>query len=114
MKYATRRARLASDAFAIEHQRYVMDRLKQHSAYEATKPLIDCLPRTKVSGQHPPATAAACHVADCIQHLTKVHAHFSTALGWLGKQRLHALPFVIPSLLENHMLEKSRHLKAMR
>ena len=58
----------------IHHQRHVVVGLDQHTAHKAAKPSVDRMPGTEIGRQHSPTTAIARHVADRVQHLTKVNA----------------------------------------
>ena len=95
VQHACGRARLSPSPLAVEHERHVVDRLEQQAADEPAEPPVDRLPRTKIRRQHPPAAAAAGHVADRVQHFPQVHADLSAAFWRLGHERLDPDPLFV-------------------
>lgn len=73
-----RRARFASRALAVEHQRDIMDRLEHETPDEATKPPIDGLPWREILGQHPPTAARARQITDRVQNLAQIRLNWTT------------------------------------
>src|SRR6185437_9906876 len=61
----------------------------------ASRNTVDRLPWAEIGRQHPPAAAAAGHVADRVEDFAQIHGRLAPALWRLGKQRLNALPFLI-------------------
>lgn len=47
---ASRGARRAAGAFAVDHQRHIVNGFEQKAAHEAAKPPVDGLPRRKIFG----------------------------------------------------------------
>ena len=75
--------------------RVIAERLEQHAADELAAPPLDRLPRTKIRRQRSPATAAAGHVADSVQHFPQVHADLPATFGRFGHQRLDPDPLLV-------------------
>src|SRR5664279_4347584 len=85
---AAGRARFASDALSVEHQRYVVDRLKHQPTHESSKPPVDGLPGREIIRQHPPSPARTRHVTDCVQHLPQIDLDRAPCLRRARKKRL--------------------------
>jgi bifunctional DNA primase/polymerase-like protein/D5-like protein/primase-like protein len=92
---ARRRAGLAARTLAVHHQRDVMDGAEQQQTHEPPKPPVDRLPGRKVLGQHAPAAAAACHIADRVQNLAQINLGFAPALRRPRQQRPDVLPLSV-------------------
>ena len=88
-------ARFASHALSVEHQRDVVDRLKQEPTDKSAKPPIDRLPRREIIRQHPPSPARTGHVADCVQHLPQIDLDRSPSRRCAGKKGLNPRPFLV-------------------
>lgn len=52
--HASREAGLAPSSLAIQHQRYVVDGLKQKAPCQFAEPAVDRLPGSEMNRQHPP------------------------------------------------------------
>ena len=85
----------ASHALSVEHQRDVVDRLKQEPTDKSAKPPIDRLPRREIIRQHPPSPARTGHVADCVQHLPQIDLDRSPSRRCAGKKGLNPRPFLV-------------------
>src|ERR1700722_20081426 len=88
-------ARFASHALSVDHQRDIVDRLKQEPTDKSAKPPIDRLPRREIIRQHPPSPARAGHVADRVQHLPQIDLDRPPSLRCTRKKGLNPRPFLI-------------------
>src|ERR1700691_5507292 len=80
---------------SIEHQRDIVDRLKQEPTDKSAKPPIDRLPRREIIRQHPPSPARTGHVADRVQHLPQIDLDRPPSLRCTRKKGLNPRPFLI-------------------
>ena len=88
-------ARFASHALSVEHQRDIVDRLKQEPTDKSAKPPIDRLPRREIIRQHPPSPARTRHVTDCVQHLPQIDLDRTPRLRRARKKRLNLRPLLV-------------------
>ena len=93
--HGRRRAGLASGSLTVEHQRHVVDSLKQKAPGQLAEPTIDRLPWSEMHRQHPPAAARAHQVAHRVDHLTELDLPRTAPPPGLGHQGRNLLPLLV-------------------
>src|SRR5450631_1747628 len=85
----------ASNAFAVRHDKSVIDPLEDAGVAPGREPAIDRAPWRQVGGNKPPRAARTHHIEDRVDDLAQRPASRPSSRPWPRKKRFDHTPFLV-------------------